>query len=274
MRRPSTAVITIGIGALVSGLGLAPVAAAAAPTAHLVRVDVFHPAQNGGNGHGGGGGGGGGHGGPPAPTTANCSPDGATHGQYDTIGHETAGRPTTLVTASLPVIKTAASASTGPDVNAGTDDVLAAMQGAFDAWSAADHAAPSITVQANSSSTQTRQAADRADELLFGRVSGSAIAVTYTWLWSDGLIEHDTVFSNKLGWAMIPDSDPSVGCYENWPLYDVQDIATHEFGHTYGLGHAQTDRFETMYVYGYTGENSDLKRTLGNGDDAGIKSVY
>jgi hypothetical protein len=105
---------------------------------------------------------------------------------------------------------------------------------------------------------------------MFGRVSGSAIAVTYTWKWTDGLVESDTVFNRSLGWGNVADTGD--GCNETQPYYDLQNIATHEFGHIYGLDHPADGRFETMYAYGYTGES--LKRTPGQGDLAGLATIY
>ena len=62
------------------------------------------------------------------------------------------------------------------------------------------------------------------------------------------------------------------GCVESTARYDLANIATHEFGHTYGLDHAANGRWETMYPYGFTGET--LKRSLAAGDTAGIRSLY
>ena len=56
------------------------------------------------------------------------------------------------------------------------------------------------------------------------------------------------------------------------PAYDLANIATHEFGHTYGLDHPANARWETMYAFGFTGET--LKRSLGAGDTDGIRSRY
>jgi len=105
---------------------------------------------------------------------------------------------------------------------------------------------------------------------MFGRAGGNTIAVTYTWRWSNGEIESDTVFNSRLAWFTA--SSIGDGCYETTVAYDLRNIATHEFGHTYGLGHPGDDRFETMYAYGYTGET--LKWTLASGDVAGVRSVY
>jgi hypothetical protein len=256
-RRPLLA-LAVSVGSLGVIVAVPPAVSAASPSARLVRIDVYRPAPDVAAARGG----------RPAPTTANCSPDGETYGQYTLTGWQTQMRSATLVTRTVPGTIRIGPAS-GPTGSASVSDVHAAMQGGFDAWSTGTKA-PAIDVVDNPTSTQTKQRADQVDELLFGVVSGNAIAVTYTWRWTTGLIESDTVFSTKVGWAIIPAT--STGCATNWPWYDVQNIATHEFGHTYGLGHAQTDRFETMYVYGYTGET--LKRTPADGDDAGISDIY
>jgi hypothetical protein len=259
-RRPIV-VALVAAGSLITGLVTGPAAFAAGPTPQLLRIHVFYPASNAAHGK-------------PQPTTANCSPDGATQNQYGLTGWKDTARSATLVTRTIPTtIRTGTDPLNGPTGTASSSEVQSAMQDAFNAWSRADSRAPSITVAADATSTQKRQSADRTDELLFARVSGNAIAVTYTWRWSDGLIESDTVFSNTLGWAIIPDTDPTAGgCYLSWPWYDVANIATHEFGHTYGLDDLRSDRFETMYGYGYTGET--LKRSPADGDTTGLRSIY
>ena len=190
----------------------------------------------------------------PQPSGANCSPDGATNGQFATTGWKVAS---TGQTAHLNL-------NTVPS-GLNRTAVASAMQSGYTAWSGT----PRITVATNG--TVTKYTANHSYDLLFGRTGGSSIAVTYTWQWSDGSIESDTVFNSRLPWVVIasPDSD---GCNESVAAYDVANIATHEFGHTYGLDHANSDRFETMYPYGYTGET--LKRTPANGDKAGITAVY
>jgi len=53
--------------------------------------------------------------------------------------------------------------------------------------------------------------------------------------------------------------------------YDLQNAATHEFGHVFGLGHVQSP-FNTMYPTVTTGET--YKRSLASGDAAGIRASY
>ncbi|KKK59217.1 hypothetical protein LCGC14_3036600 [marine sediment metagenome] len=56
-------------------------------------------------------------------------------------------------------------------------------------------------------------------------------------------------------------------------VMDYQNIATHEFGHSLGLGHPEnTCTEETMYAYASNGETK--KRTLEAGDITGVNKLY
>lgn len=235
--------IAVVVAALpIAAFPIASVAAQPDDTANihatLVRVDVFHAAK-----------------GKPQPTQANCSDDPTdTHpsSEWALTGWRSAGG-----TARL----------NGNTVPAGLGDVRDDFQNAFDVWSQGT-GAPGFNVV--DGGTVTRQTANRGTDLLFARVSGNAIAVTYTWRWSDGLYESDVVFNKALPWKIF-DAEGD-GCYETEPSYDLQGIAAHEFGHVYGLDHPSTGRFQTMYAYGYTGET--LKRSPEAGDLAGIAELY
>lgn len=255
MRR---AVVVVVVGLMTSMLAWGPPASAAPAepanvAATLIDVDVFRPGPPAFGRGDKGPKDGGGKGGKPVPTTANCSNDGPTSAaDYAFTGWVTAGGTAHLNTSTVP---------------AGLPGAASLLQASFDAWSSGT-GAPGFTVVGDG--TVTRQEANRQNDLLFGRVSGGSIAVTYTWRWSDGLVESDIVFNRSLAWADLgPAGD---GCLEDQPLYDFQGIATHEAGHVYGLSHPDGGRFETMYRYGYTGET--LKRTPGAGDLAGIDVLY
>jgi hypothetical protein len=203
------------------------------PTARLIGVHHMRPAPDQGK---------------PRPSGANCVNDGAPSVDFALTGWVVSGTRTAhLNTGSVP-------SSLG--------SLASTLQASYDAWTGTPH----ITVATDG--TVNRQTANRQDDLMFGR-SGSSIATTYTWLWTDGQIESDVVFNKGLAWFNAESEGD--GCYELVGAYDVANIAVHEFGHVYGLDHSP-GRFATMYAYGFTGET--LKRTPGDGDVKGIAAAY
>jgi hypothetical protein len=52
---------------------------------------------------------------------------------------------------------------------------------------------------------------------------------------------------------------------------DIQNVASHELGHAVGLGHVN-DNLLTMFPTSFAGET--LKRSLGNGEQAGMNFLY
>jgi Matrixin len=141
-----------------------------------------------------------------------------------------------------------------------------AFQAAFNTWRAADANAPSITVVSDSSVSSPQ--ADGRYELMFAPLAGRTLAVTYTWT-RRGVAESDVVFNNKVSFFMAPGEGD--GCYEGVAKYDLQNIATHEFGHVYGLDHVSAT-YNTMAPTATLGET--YKRSLASGDAAGIRAIY
>jgi predicted Zn-dependent protease len=60
-------------------------------------------------------------------------------------------------------------------------------------------------------------------------------------------------------------------CNSTGSSLDLQNVAAHELGHAVGLGHV-TDSLLTMYPTSFAGET--LRRSLGNGDRAGMSFLY
>jgi len=96
--------------------------------------------------------------------------------------------------------------------------------------------------------------------------STSVIAITYVWYTktTKQIVEFDMLFNSYFAWG---------NASTNRSRMDLQGIATHEFGHSIGLGDLYNScTKETMYSYSTAGET--LKRTLNKGDITGLRKIY
>ncbi|MEA3248805.1 MAG: matrixin family metalloprotease [Patescibacteria group bacterium] len=114
-------------------------------------------------------------------------------------------------------------------------------------------------------------APDGLNEVYFGDIEGSGvIAVTVVWGVFGGppkarqLMEWDMVFEQvDFAWSATGEEG----------MMDFENIATHELGHSIGLGHPDSTCVEeTMYAYADYGET--MKRDLNAGDIAGTDGLY
>lgn len=97
------------------------------------------------------------------------------------------------------------------------------------------------------------------------RGATSWVARTYYRWWPSGYMrEADTIFNTYHPW----------GAYGEPNMYDVQNVATHEFGHWLVLldQYKPWDYWDTMYYSTYRGETR--KRTLAGDDERGIRAIY
>lgn len=109
------------------------------------------------------------------------------------------------------------------------------------------------------------------NEVIFGSIaSPGAIAVTYVWGIFSGppsrreLREWDQIY-DQIDFLWNNNGDPNAMDFEN--------IAQHELGHSFGLGHpSDTCTEETMYRFASEGEIK--KRDLNAGDISGIRRLY
>lgn len=98
--------------------------------------------------------------------------------------------------------------------------------------------------------------------------ASTTIAVTTTWYYrgSGEAVESDGQYNTFYQWSTSGEAGKM----------DVQNIATHEIGHTFGLNHPKGSAASigclTMYAYANYGETQ--KRTLGDGDILGIEAIY
>ncbi len=113
---------------------------------------------------------------------------------------------------------------------------------------------------------------DNKNEVYFAGIADSgAIAITIVWGYFSGppswreLVEWDQVYDDvDFDWSATGEANKM----------DFENIATHELGHSVGLGDLYTSEClqETMYGYASNGETN--KRSLEAGDIAGIKKLY
>jgi hypothetical protein len=144
--------------------------------------------------------------------------------------------------------------------------VQAAFQGALDTWDAATAAEIGGAVTLGGSGAQAGTL-DGLHQFGWKPLSSGTIAVTITWFAptiARPAIESDAAYNSGYAWRL----DGSAGGF------DLQHIATHEVGHTFGLAdlYSGADSCLTMYGYGSTGQTH--ARTLGDGDITGLRVLY
>jgi hypothetical protein len=109
---------------------------------------------------------------------------------------------------------------------------------------------------------------DSKNAIVFGPYpEPNVIAVTSVWYLrrTKEIVEFDMLFNDKWVWG-----DATV----NPSLMDLQNIATHEFGHAVGLADLYTDSCTFVTMYGYSKEGDVEKRTLEQPDITGLRAIY
>ncbi len=141
--------------------------------------------------------------------------------------------------------------------------VEAAVRAGASVWSEQSQA--SFAFSYGGLSTQTTNTNDGVNLVVFRNTSsGSAIATTYWWSNSSGIIDADIVFWD----AAYRFFGGTTGCTGG---FYIEDIAAHEFGHALGLGHSASSN-ATMYPS--TSSCNQRNRTLDPDDVAGVQSLY
>jgi hypothetical protein len=109
---------------------------------------------------------------------------------------------------------------------------------------------------------------DGANAILWKKLGRSTVGVTFVWFSTQNgeLLEVDTVFNKRYPWAIFPNSPD---CQSTPKAYDLQSIATHEFGHWVGLDDLFDDADKDLTMYGFSAGGEIKKRTLGTGDISG-----
>ena len=110
-------------------------------------------------------------------------------------------------------------------------------------------------------------------------VTGSTIAVTYTWYYTDQYVtgwdgdpyniaaESDVYFNANDAWRVANGESTLTNS-----KFDIRTIATHEVGHSLGLLDLYESKDKDKIMYGYN--NGEVKWNLRNADKLGLWSLY
>ncbi len=93
-----------------------------------------------------------------------------------------------------------------------------------------------------------------------------AVAVAYVWYIprTKEIAEFHIVFNSDLPWSTGGETDK----------YDVQNVGTHEVGHTLALSDLRPPKDGALTMYAFTSLGETKKRDLGVGDVLGIQAIY
>ncbi|MCX6695137.1 MAG: matrixin family metalloprotease [Candidatus Altiarchaeota archaeon] len=109
---------------------------------------------------------------------------------------------------------------------------------------------------------------DYKNAIVFGDYpNNGVIAVTSVWYnkRTKQILEFDMEFNTRFSWGDAT-VDPGV--------MDLQNIATHELGHSVGLSDLYTSSCTAVTMYGYSSEGDTIKRTLEQPDVTGLQKMY
>jgi len=154
------------------------------------------------------------------------------------------------------------------NTSGGPSGSLMALQSALQVWS--DVSASKFSFVYGGTTTSTAYGvADGTNLILFGPLNEpgyeDTLGLNTFFFWTTGqLIDSDIIFNTNYTWG----TDGSAG------IYDVQNIGTHELGHSLSLDdlYNGADSEITMYGYGSSGETK--KKTLHQDDMDGITYLY
>jgi len=109
---------------------------------------------------------------------------------------------------------------------------------------------------------------DYKNSIVFGDYpDNNVIAVTSMWFIprNHRMVEFDMEFNTRYTWG-----DASI----NASTMDLQNIATHELGHSAGLNDIYSTSCSAVTMYGYSSNGELTKRTLEQPDIEGLRAMY
>ena len=109
---------------------------------------------------------------------------------------------------------------------------------------------------------------DGRNEVGFGTLPSGEMALTCYWSRDGSTIEADILF-NRTYYRWV--TKVPTGCVAEW---DIQAVATHEFGHAFGLGHVAEGLHANLTMAPYILPCQNSESRLGLGDLRGLQAEY
>lgn len=136
----------------------------------------------------------------------------------------------------------------------------------FDAWKKPTGI---VFIRGNDTLIST-QKLDYLNIITWGRISASALGITYIRYNSSGLVvDVDTILNSRYVWTW---SNSNTCAYEG--TCDAENILTHELGHWVGLDDEYTSDFVDNTMYGYGAKGEVKKDTPTTGDIQAASGIY
>jgi len=148
----------------------------------------------------------------------------------------------------------------------GPDGSLLATQTAMQTWTDVPGSALNFLFDGATPSTAWG-ANDGSNIVCFGLIDEqSVLAETLTWYNADTgeMLDSDLKFNTEYSWSTDGSAE----------YFDVQNVATHEFGHSAGLADLYADSDAEKTMYGYSSKGETKQRTLDQDDINGVISLY
>jgi hypothetical protein len=190
----------------------------------------------------------------------SCTAAGTDNGAYSLSGYKlpSTGKTYKIKVASIPTYLTSA-------------DVQAAINASF----ATVDGTTSKTLFTNGGTTTAKVGTkDGTNTIGFSSLGNGIVGQAVAWVDSKTktITEFDITLATAYTWST--NAGKSGDCGGSSTAFDVQNIATHEAGHATGLNDKGTAADHAQTMYGYSAKDELLKRTLANGDRAGIIASY
>ncbi len=152
------------------------------------------------------------------------------------------------------------------NTSGGPADSLAAIQAAMQTWTDVSTSLFNFIYEGTTSSTA------------YGIMDGTNI-ICFGTITTTGTVGENTCsyYTNS---GQIIDSDIKLNTYYPWVTdgstngYDVQNVATHELGHSVGMADLYNSKCAEETMYGYATYGETKKSSLNAGDILGINKLY